>query len=279
MTESLKPKKKTKAQLEQMVKANGGRIFQTHAATPNTMCVADKRVVKVASLQKSGMKDIIHPSWLFDCIRQNGIDAGKAKLILPFEPGHMFFATEETKHEIVRNVDRYADSYARDVGVQELLRIIDHIPTKRDCKVDAHVFREQLHQDSQELGELPGWIFSGSTIYMDLSSLTERSGLGSGGRSQEKAESFDLRLRLAANIVRFAGGMIEENLQARGITHVVIGDDSSRVKRVREQLEWRQVLPRVVTVEWVELSWAEKTLLDEEREFLGPSTFRGRNRS
>ena len=34
---------------------------------------------------------------------------------------HMFFTTEETKLEVIKNVDQYADSYARDAGVQELL--------------------------------------------------------------------------------------------------------------------------------------------------------------
>lgn len=28
----------------------------------------------------------------------------------------------------------------------------------------------------------------------------------------------------------------------------------------------RQRLPRLVTLEWIEQSWAEKTVLDEERE-------------
>jgi DNA ligase-4 len=42
--------------------------------------------VKVASLQKAGSRDIIHSSWLFDCIRQSEVDAGKVRLILPFEP-------------------------------------------------------------------------------------------------------------------------------------------------------------------------------------------------
>lgn len=43
MTDSSKPEKKSKSELEQIVKANGGRIYQTHDAAPNTVCVADKR--------------------------------------------------------------------------------------------------------------------------------------------------------------------------------------------------------------------------------------------
>lgn len=42
MTESLKPYKRSKAELEQAVKANGGKIFQTYEASPGTICIADK---------------------------------------------------------------------------------------------------------------------------------------------------------------------------------------------------------------------------------------------
>ena len=43
-------------------------------------------VVKVASLQKSGDVDIIRPSWLLDCVKQNEVDAGLPDLLLPHEP-------------------------------------------------------------------------------------------------------------------------------------------------------------------------------------------------
>lgn len=43
-------------------------------------------MVKVASLQKSGDVDIIRPSWLLDCVKQNEVDAGLPDLLLPHEP-------------------------------------------------------------------------------------------------------------------------------------------------------------------------------------------------
>ena len=42
MTESLQPEKKTKIELEQLVKANGGKIYQTHDAAANTICISDR---------------------------------------------------------------------------------------------------------------------------------------------------------------------------------------------------------------------------------------------
>lgn len=42
MSESTTPPKKPKAEVEQLVKANGGKIYQTNTAAPNTICIADR---------------------------------------------------------------------------------------------------------------------------------------------------------------------------------------------------------------------------------------------
>ena len=42
MTESTIPEKKTKPQLEQLVKANGGKIYQTKTAAVDMLCVAER---------------------------------------------------------------------------------------------------------------------------------------------------------------------------------------------------------------------------------------------
>lgn len=42
MTDSSVPTKRSKAELEQLVKANGGKIYQTNTAVPDTICVAER---------------------------------------------------------------------------------------------------------------------------------------------------------------------------------------------------------------------------------------------
>ena len=44
LTESPKPNKMTKDELQQLVKVNGGAYFQTFDARPNTICIADRRL-------------------------------------------------------------------------------------------------------------------------------------------------------------------------------------------------------------------------------------------
>ena len=77
---------KSKTELEQMVRANGAKIYQVHDAVPNTICVAGRRPVKVAALQKAGKVDIVHPQWIIDCLKQHVIDSGRPKYLLPWEP-------------------------------------------------------------------------------------------------------------------------------------------------------------------------------------------------
>lgn len=42
MSDCLSPEKKSKAELEELIKDNGGNIFQKHDAAPDTICVGDR---------------------------------------------------------------------------------------------------------------------------------------------------------------------------------------------------------------------------------------------
>ena len=86
ITESTKPERKSKNELEVMVKANGGTIVQSQNAKPNVICVADREPIKVRSIKKESKKSIVRPSWIFDCIKQGEIDVGRPAFVLPMEP-------------------------------------------------------------------------------------------------------------------------------------------------------------------------------------------------
>ncbi|KAI9698732.1 MAG: DNA ligase (ATP) [Candelina mexicana] len=255
--ESLTPEKKTKAELEQIVKANGGKIFQTHTAAANMICVADKRVVKVASLQKAGDTNIVHPSWIFDCVKQNGQELGMPRLLLPFEPGHMLFTTEQARIRISESTDQYADSFARDVTVEELQGIADHMPSKYDHNFDAAEFMKEMDDHHHSLGVSRGWMFSGLVIYVDCGVSTGQNKLDND--MQVDTQGSDIRVALACNLAKFGGARIVHSIHDEHITHILVGEDPSRVKKIREAIQW------IVGVAWVEESWAEDTLLDEER--------------
>ncbi len=101
MTGSGKPKKKSKAELEQMIQDNGGTIFQNHIR-PGTICIGGNSTtmylldlcwmlicadaILVASAKKRDDVDIVKPTWLFDNMMQSQADWNKSNLILRLEP-------------------------------------------------------------------------------------------------------------------------------------------------------------------------------------------------
>lgn len=259
LSESLKPNKKTKAELEQIVKVNGGKIFQSPTAANDIICVADKKVVKVASLIKSGATNIVRPVWILDAIKQHQVDVGKQKFVLPFEMKHMFFIIPEDEENLKKSVDKFGDSYARDVEAEELKGILEGMTILPESDFDAAHFLMDLHDHGHDIGESRGWMFQGVHIYVDLlsSTIPDVTLLNTSGH--------DLRMRVAGNLVRFAGGKFADNLSDESITHILVDPSSPRLSMLRKSISERKRLPRIVTIEWVEESWKERTLLDEER--------------
>jgi len=144
-----------------------------------------------------------------------------------------------------------------------LRSIIDNMLNKSEHDFDAAEFRDQMENHGHGLGELPGWMFGNLLLYMDNGSNTPANGLPS-----EQSVSFRLaalRFLQASNTARFSGAKITADITDEGITHVVVGEDRDRLRGLRERLSTRTRQPRIVTLDWIEQSWAEKTLLDEER--------------
>ncbi|KAE8353016.1 DNA ligase 4 [Aspergillus coremiiformis] len=268
-TDSNAPVKKSKAELEQLVKANGGKFFQTNHAAPNTICVADRRTVKAASLQKSGNVDIIRPSWILDCIRQNEIDGGLPNFLLPLEPRHIFFATEDKKEEIASSVDRFQDSYARNTTSDELREILKQMGKDDPFDISQHpeVARKLIERIQEKVNagwEMPsGWLFKGLTILFAENDQVDDT------ESEETTQAHQpYRLHLARNTARFAGANVVNSPKSLSVTHIVVAptSTSSDISSIRKSYspESGKKVPHLVTVEWIEECWKQHTLLDEE---------------
>ncbi|KAL4919726.1 hypothetical protein BDW62DRAFT_32808 [Aspergillus aurantiobrunneus] len=268
LTDSNTPVKKSKAELESLVKANGGRFYQTNNAASDTICIADRTTVKAASLQKSGDVDIIRPSWILDCIRQSEVDAGLPDYLLPLEPKHMFFTTKDKEETVSANLDQFSDSYARDTTVEELRGLLEHMGKTQEgsgtCSPEAIEKLTEHIQEKVDAGwTMPsGWVFKGLTLYFpeEGENVLEQE-------SPQPKQSH--RIHLARNTARFAGASVTSSLRDPSITHVVVGPETptSEISVLRERLSTRKKLPHIVKVDWVEESWKERTNLDEERKF------------
>lgn len=258
LSEAVKPVKKTKAQLEALIKENGGRVSQ-RPDKPGLVLVADKKVVKVASLIKGGDVDIVRPKWILDCLAQagKGRGGGGGSGPLPFEEGHLFFATDAMREVARGNADRYGDSYARGVDVEELSEILAGMPKPErredgEGDFDARRFVDELEEHGHPLERIKGTIWRRCRVYFAL---------GEGVS--------DLRTLRLEHYVRFGGGVVAGAIEDEAVTQVVVvaADGAARrelAAEVRYRVSSRRTVPRIVTERWVEECWKADTLVDEE---------------
>ena len=235
MTDSLDPEKKTKEELEEMVKVNGGKIVQQRNSLMNTICVGDRRTVKVAALIKTGEVDIVRPSWIFDCIKQAEVERENPIFLLPLEPQHLFATFDDSKQMVHTSIDRYNDSFARDVAIDELRNICDAMPAKSDMYLDMNTLRTDLEEHVHDLRSLPGWLFKDLLIYFDRSPKTLSNGHETAETMVDKSNTLDLEMEQAWRTARFAGAQVAEHLGGNRITHVVVGRDKGRLRSLRQE--------------------------------------------
>jgi DNA ligase 4 len=250
LSEMLHPTRKSKAEIEQIIKSNGGEIFQSPTAREDMLCIGDKKVIKVASLIKSGHTNVIKPSWILDAVEQAEIDGPtRQRFLVPFEPNHMFYMTPDAREVIEENVDVYGDSYARDVKPLELENVLDDMIPVKNSSFSPTAFLAELEERGKGLGEMRGSLFRGCVAYFALDGDIDA----------------DLETRIAKMRFAFGTGDVADEL-TDDVTHVVMTDETKdAVRSVRERISARGKVPRVVSWAWLEDSWNEGTRLDEER--------------
>jgi DNA ligase-4 len=217
--------------------------------------------VKVASLEKRGETNLVRPSWLFDCISQSQIDFAKAlpEMIVPLETErHLFFIAEGEREQYEGNFDEFGDSYARDTSVEELRVLMDKMGVVKKIKVD------DIASKMSRAGDIPGWMFGRLVVHFDPVKGSQQSGLNLEVGLDESGKDLQRRKEAASWTFRFGGGLLSEELDNEQLTHVVV-HEKSNVKQLRKTLASRPRLPRIVTRQWIEDSWKEQTLLDEEK--------------
>lgn len=279
VTEAIK-QKKSKIQLEELIKKHGGRIVQTNHVRVSrdsdrkeeVHCIADRRNVKAASLEKAGDVLLIRPQWLFDCIAQAKRDEqdGIEERVLLFEPErHLFFIPKEEREAGVygENVDRYGDAFYRDTSVEELKELLGKIEVRG--KLLATEQQENLVASEllEEGTEMKGWLFKGTRLFFDDSAATTKP---ANGDTSDETEHFTdpewLKMAQAKITADFAGAEIADGIDDADVSHIVVRPDGD-VGMIRKKLAGRKQLriPNLVTALWVSESWKEGTLLDEER--------------
>lgn len=305
LSDCAKPRK-TKAQLENLVKEHGGRISQRadvlleqqdnnesrQDSYHRIILIAEKKVIKVASLLKSSDRDIVRPRWIWDCLIQN---EGQGYL-LPYETVHLFHMSSPHIEAAVRaNTDRFGDSYCRDIAdLAELKEIVDMMASDvsrplgqldntpggntGDLLTSKRIFLDQLEEHGHGLGHYHSILFRRCKVF-----------LAQGASTRHKEDEDNNALVLTTkNYLVYGGGTLGDDPADESVTHIVLladrgarsssdgggavsGDRGGNkefndiVSSMRADLSMRIEMPRIVTWKWVEESFREGTLLDEDR--------------
>lgn len=250
MTDQIHPVKKPKADLEALIKANGGKIVQRDSTDKNLIVIADKRLIKVASLEKRATTNIVKPIWIQDCITQNEVDAGALPYLLPFEPNrHMFYLHDDDQFEIESHVDANGDSYTRDItDVEEMRKLLEGMTRlESHSESEREDLLEELQGDGRPLEQMKTHMFH-----------TVKVAFPADGDN----EAWSFRVLLAKNYISFGDGVIADDEEEEGVTHIVVPDERFSAKRKNPRTFG---IARTVGIAWVEKCWEEGTKLDEER--------------
>ncbi|ESZ94553.1 hypothetical protein SBOR_5043 [Sclerotinia borealis F-4128] len=243
MSEMLHPVKKTKVEVETIIKNNGGQIYQSPTAKEDMIVIAEKRVVKVASLIKGGKTNIVKPKWVLDAVAQMESDGllEMSRYIVPFETGHMFYTKEEDKEGIEEHTDEWGDSYARDTNPEELRGVLEAMDRIEDSTFSAEDFLKELEDNGKGLGNMKGSMFRG--------------------------------IQMAMNRYEFACGVVlpEDNIgknsgknsgKKEGVTHIIFADNmEKKMKEIKKKVGADS--PHLVGWRWIRDSWDAEIRLDE----------------
>ncbi|XP_024434710.2 DNA ligase 4 [Desmodus rotundus] len=236
-----------KPDLENRIAEFGGYIVQNPG--PETYCIiAGSENIRVKNIISSNKHDVVKPEWLLECF--------KTKSCVPWQPRFMIHMCPSTKQHFAREYDRYGDSYFVDTDLNQLKEVFTGIksPSEQAPKEMASVVADLEYRYSWDCSPLS--MFRHHTIYLDL--YTVINDLNS------KIEG--TRLAITALELRFHGAKVVSYL-AEGVSHVIIGEDHSRVADFKA---FRRTLKRkfkILQEGWVTDS-IDKCELRDENEYL-----------
>lgn len=278
ITDSPVPHKHSKIELENIVKSHGGRIVQSPTIKSDlditVHSIADRRTVKVASLQKSGHL-ILKSTWLFDSIAQAQADfaRGLPERVVMWEPTrHFYHASEEDRDRGEHNVDKYGDAIYRDTSVDELRSLLSKMD-RGDIRAVPEKGLSEVKGRWAEQGDMKAWLFKGKTFYFDDPSTrnsTSKASVNGGDMDVGTAISANNNLSSPTSIFQarvlasFASALIATSLSDTSVTHIITSPNSD-VSSIRKTISSRKRLPRIVKATWIQDCWREGTLVDEEQ--------------
>lgn len=137
-----------------------------------------------------------------------------------------------------------------------------HFHASQNPKI-VRKLNERIQEKVNAGWEMPsGWLFKGLTILFPQNDKVDDAEVDETSQTHQQ-----YRLNLARNTVRFAGANVVDS-KSSSVTHIVVapGSSSSDVSSIRKSHSAKpgKKVPHLVTAEWIEECWKQRTLLGEE---------------
>ncbi|KAM4794698.1 DNA ligase 4 [Rhinophrynus dorsalis] len=218
----------SKADLESKIATCGGIVVQNPGE--DTYCVvAGSENVRVKNIISSNKYDVVHAAWLLECFEN--------KTFVPWQPHHMIHMCPSTTEHFACEYDRYGDSYLTDTSehqLKDVFKRMSNIKEKIPLEMIADLEQRYSWDNSSHS------IFRHCTIYIDqFATINDRS-------TRILTSSLEIR----ALDLRFHGATISRHLK-EGLSHVVVGEDLSRLVEIKTMRRTFEKKFKIVSVVWV----------------------------
>ncbi|KAK9462546.1 ATP dependent DNA ligase domain-containing protein [Lipomyces oligophaga] len=250
--------------LELEIISNGGTIVYKDAPSTSVFhYIAESNLVKVVSLKRRPDIYLVKPDWIHDCLFN--------RHIVPFEPRHLFYASDSIKNRAKRWVDRYGDSYVCEMqNCQELQHILQKMSTT--SKINRSKIFDTLHDlelcTPSTSTMAKSFLFSGLTMYFQSPKSCYFS-------------SLSFRIVQAKNYAKFANALIADSLDDPQISHIVVDTEVISQRNLKAlcteiasgiSTKSRIKTPRIVRLDWIFKCWNASWKLIEDGELFPFST-------
>ncbi|KAL8039990.1 hypothetical protein ABFX02_10G071500 [Erythranthe guttata] len=241
--------------LHKMVVENGG-TFSMNLNNLVTHCIAsESKGIKFQAAKHQG--DVIHYSWLSDCCTQ--------KKLLPLQPKHFLYLSDESKKKLQEEIDEFSDSYYMDLNVADLKQILSNVDKVDDSKAKEYYKKKFCPREE--------WVrFHGCRIYFHFP------------RQILKHKSLEIPFGLAMRRMKIeicmGGGYVAETIAHA--THLVIvcstqiDVDFDTLLKSFSELEKRLLHRRslqIVKSQWLDDCFEKDQRLPEDSYSLKPPDF------
>ncbi|XP_075446837.1 DNA ligase 4 [Ascaphus truei] len=234
----------SKSDLENKIATCGGIVVQNPGQ--DTYCViAGYENVRVKNIISSDNHDVVDAAWLLQCFEN--------KSCVPWQPHHMIHMSPSTKEIFACEYDCYGDSYATDTSEHQLKDVFNRMSNIKE-KIPLEMIADLEQRYSWD--NTSHSIFRQSMIYVDNFAIINDPS------TKINTSSIDIRVLE----LRFHGAKVVTHLE-EGLSHVVVGEDLSRVGEIKTVRRTFEKKFKIVSESWV-IDSVKKGRLQNENQYL-----------